>query len=82
MEPMALTSGNLGRLQLEDAVSQREGTSAGSPAQSPVRMARQALAALEEVRIHLYSGAGDIRPALPVTFLMPHVVSAKLQARS
>ena len=39
MEPMPLTSGNLGRLQQEDTVSQREeGTSTGSPTQSPVRM--------------------------------------------
>ena len=57
MEPMRLTSGNLGRLQQEDTVSQREGTSTGSPTQSPVRMARQALARLDEVRIHLFDGA-------------------------
>ena len=67
MEPMPLTSGNLGRLQQEDTVSQREGTSVGSPAQSPMRMARQALAALDEVSICLALGAGDIGIASPVT---------------
>ena len=77
MEPMRLTSGNLGRLQQEDSMSQREGTSVGSTAQSPVRMARQALAALDEVLIHLRFGGKDsvLQPCLACHIVMLHLMS-------
>ena len=82
MEPLRLTSGNLGRLQQEDSLSQREGTSVGSPAQSPVRMARQALAALDEVLIHLRFGGNDsvLQPCLACHIVTPHHISAVLNA--
>ena len=64
MEPMRLTSGNLGRLHQEDTVSQREGTSVGSPTQSPMRLARQALAALDKVHIRLLSWRRRCQPWL------------------
>ena len=45
-----LTSGNLGRLQAEDE-AREQGSPQGSPPHSPVRIARQTLAALDAVRL-------------------------------
>lgn len=46
-----LTSSNLGRLQQEEA--REQGSPQGSPPHSPVRLARQTLALIDEVRLRM-----------------------------